>query len=94
MAIQCDVANHDNVKAMFERAINALGMVDVVIHAAGVLGPVSKIGDTPVEEWWSAFVSCEFTFAHGYFVKLMEPFYSTGDKCERSIHGCSRARHT
>lgn len=59
MAIQCDVASHDNVKALFEMAINAFGMVDVVIHAAGVLGPVSNIGDAPVEEWWSAFVSCE-----------------------------------
>ncbi|KAK5055423.1 hypothetical protein LTR84_013173 [Exophiala bonariae] len=55
MAIQCDVANHENVRAMFEKATKAFGTIDVVIHSAGVLGPVSNIGDAPVEEWWSAF---------------------------------------
>jgi NAD(P)-dependent dehydrogenase (short-subunit alcohol dehydrogenase family) len=60
MAIQCNVANHENVRAIFEKAANAFGTIDIVIHAAGVLGPVSNIGDAPVEEWWSAFVSYDF----------------------------------
>lgn len=56
MAVQCDVSLHDDVKAMFEKVIHTFGTVDVVVHAAGVLGPVTNIGDAPVDEWWSAFV--------------------------------------
>lgn len=30
--------------------------VDVVVHCAGVLGPLEALGDTPIEPWMEAFV--------------------------------------
>jgi len=55
-AVQCDVSNHGDVEKLFEAAMQNFGKVDVVMHAAGVLGPVANVGDAPVDEWWSAFV--------------------------------------
>ncbi|KEF52801.1 uncharacterized protein A1O9_11218 [Exophiala aquamarina CBS 119918] len=54
-AVQCDVSNYDEVKTLFETAAQSYGKVDVLVHAAGVLGPVTNVGDAPVDEWWSAF---------------------------------------
>jgi len=51
-----DVSSEEDAKLLFDRAFDEFGSIDVVIHAAGVLGPVVNIGDSPVDEWWKAFV--------------------------------------
>lgn len=57
-AIATDVSREEDVDRLFKDAIEAFGRIDVVVHAAGVLGPVTNLGDAPVEDWWRAFVSC------------------------------------
>uniref|UniRef100_A0A0B7JZC1 Uncharacterized protein n=1 Tax=Bionectria ochroleuca TaxID=29856 RepID=A0A0B7JZC1_BIOOC len=55
LAISTDVASESQVNNLFEEATNKFGRVDVVIHAAGVLGPIAHIGDASTDEWWKAF---------------------------------------
>lgn len=57
LAIATDVSSEAQVNRLFEEANTKFGRVDVVVHAAGVLGPIAKIGDAPTDEWWRAFVS-------------------------------------
>lgn len=90
MAVQCDVSKCDDVKAMFDKVANTFGTVDVVVHAAGVLGPVANIGDAPIEEWWSAFVSRSF-FCSICNSQEESPDGNPGDKCEGSFPRCSGA---
>lgn len=84
MAVQCDVSKYDDVKAMFDKVANTFGIVDVVVHAAGVLGPVTNIGNAPVGEWWSAFVSrlfiCSICNPPGE-----EADWIPGNKCQGSL---------
>lgn len=56
MVVRCDVSSHGDVKNLFETAAQNYGKVDIVVHAAGVLGPVTNVGEALVDEWWSAFV--------------------------------------
>jgi 3-oxoacyl-[acyl-carrier protein] reductase len=44
LAIQADVANHDDVKLLFEKTIKAFGQIDVVVNNAGImqLSPIAK----------------------------------------------------
>lgn len=48
---------------LFKQAIDNFGRVDVVVHSAGVLGPVANIGDVLVDAWWQAFVSPAYPVA-------------------------------
>lgn len=63
IAISTDVASESQVNNLFEEATNKFGRVDVVIHAAGVLGPIAHIGDASTDEWWKAFVG-PFAYYH------------------------------
>lgn len=66
LAIATDVSSEAQVNKLFEEANTKFGRVDVVIHAAGVLGPIAKIGDASTDEWWRAFVStCAYTLVIG-----------------------------
>lgn len=47
----CDVANRDQVAAMMEAAIGALGGLDVLINNAGIAGPTGRVDRVPPEEW-------------------------------------------
>jgi 3-oxoacyl-[acyl-carrier protein] reductase len=44
LAIQADVANHGDVKLLFEKTIKAFGQIDVVVNNAGImqLSPIAK----------------------------------------------------
>ncbi|KAF4991691.1 hypothetical protein FGRMN_7664 [Fusarium graminum] len=55
LAISTDVSSEVEVGKLFQEAMKRFGRVDVVIHAAGVLGPIANIGDAPADEWWRAF---------------------------------------
>ncbi|KAB5525529.1 hypothetical protein GE09DRAFT_1151660 [Coniochaeta sp. 2T2.1] len=54
LPVATDVSSPSDVEALFSAAANRFGRVDVVVHAAGVLGPVVSIADAPVDEWWRA----------------------------------------
>ncbi|KAK5991904.1 Short chain dehydrogenase citE-like protein [Cladobotryum mycophilum] len=55
LQVVADMSSQADVHRLFEKAIETFGRVDVVVHCAGVLGPLANIGDTVVHEWWSAF---------------------------------------
>ncbi|KAK4067291.1 uncharacterized protein Triagg1_7734 [Trichoderma aggressivum f. europaeum] len=55
LPIATDVSSETDVRNLFQRAIQAFGKIDVVVHCAGVLGPLELIGDAPVDEWWQCF---------------------------------------
>lgn len=57
LAVPCDVSSPEDTENLFDQAMAGFGRIDVVVHAAGVLGPVNSVGDTPVHDWWRAFVS-------------------------------------
>jgi NAD(P)-dependent dehydrogenase (short-subunit alcohol dehydrogenase family) len=46
-----DVADPESVKAATERAVKALGKIDVLVNNAGIAGPSMPVVDYPVEEW-------------------------------------------
>ena len=50
IAIQCDVSQEDQVKAMFDRAINELGTVDILINNAG-LQKDAAIEEMTLAQW-------------------------------------------
>ncbi|RVX67763.1 hypothetical protein B0A52_07886 [Exophiala mesophila] len=55
LAVPCDVSSLEDTEHLFDQAMASFGRIDVVVHAAGVLGPVNNVGDTPVDDWWRAF---------------------------------------
>lgn len=63
LAISTDVSSETQVENLFKQAVEKFGRVDVVVHSAGVLGPVANIGDAPVDAWWQAFVSPAYPVA-------------------------------
>ena len=50
-AIACDVSNQDDVHAMFARAMNITGRVDVLLNNAGGPGPIAPVADVDMVEW-------------------------------------------
>ncbi|KAF7560972.1 hypothetical protein G7046_g3184 [Stylonectria norvegica] len=63
LAVATDVSSEAQVHALFEQAIAQFGRVDVVVHAAGVLGPIANLGDAPVDDWWRGFeINAKGTF--------------------------------
>lgn len=56
LAVPTDVSSENQVDQLFAQAVTKFGQVDVVVHAAGVLGPIANLGDAPVDAWWKAFV--------------------------------------
>ncbi|MGN5236769.1 SDR family NAD(P)-dependent oxidoreductase [Rhodococcus sp. SJ-3] len=48
--VQCDVADQGSVEAAFTRAVEILGGLDVLIHAAGI-APGGAAEDIPLDTW-------------------------------------------
>ena len=44
IGVRADVAAEDDVKALFKRALDSFGRIDVVVHTAGIM-PMSRIAD-------------------------------------------------
>ncbi|KAL7957853.1 hypothetical protein V8C34DRAFT_169584 [Trichoderma compactum] len=55
LPIATDVSSETDVHNLLQRALGAFVKIDVVVHCAGVLGPLEPIGDAPVDEWWRSF---------------------------------------
>ena len=45
LAVDTDVSSPDQVDHLFRLTVEQFERVDVVVHCAGVLGPLEKIGD-------------------------------------------------
>ena len=51
LAVRCDLADPQDVKAMHERVSAELGTVDVLVNSAGIISYKKGIGAFPIEEW-------------------------------------------
>lgn len=47
----CDVAEEQQVKAMFTRALEALGGLDILVNNAGIAGPTALLEDISLQDW-------------------------------------------
>lgn len=50
-AIQCDVSNQAQVKALFSEALKVTGRIDVLMNNAGGPGPIAPVADVDMTEW-------------------------------------------
>jgi NAD(P)-dependent dehydrogenase (short-subunit alcohol dehydrogenase family) len=74
----CDIALPAEVDILFDRALDALGDIDIVVNNAGVHGPIGPIDDIAWDAWVAALV-----------INLAGPAYS----CRRAVrHFKSRRR--
>lgn len=51
IAVPCDVADAEAVKALIERAIAETGTLDVLINNAGLIDPIARIDDSDPDAW-------------------------------------------
>jgi NAD(P)-dependent dehydrogenase (short-subunit alcohol dehydrogenase family) len=54
----CDVAGRAEVSAFFEKAIAALGGLDVLINNAGIAGPTGRVEEIHTEDWDRCLAVC------------------------------------
>jgi NAD(P)-dependent dehydrogenase (short-subunit alcohol dehydrogenase family) len=48
---RCDVADRDQVAALFEEAVATLGGLDVLVNNAGIAGPTGRVEEINPEDW-------------------------------------------
>lgn len=51
IALPCDVSDWSSVQAAYEKTIEALGRVDILVNSAGIAGANASVVDYPVEEF-------------------------------------------
>ncbi|GAA6119846.1 SDR family oxidoreductase [Acidovorax sp. FG27] len=51
LAVPCDVSDPQSVRALFDRAVDAFGRVDLLFNNAGVGAPAVPIDELPIEQW-------------------------------------------
>ena len=51
IAVPCDVADPEAVKALIERATAETGTLDVLINNAGLIDPIARIDDSDPDAW-------------------------------------------
>jgi len=72
LALQMDVTQKAQVRAVVDRVVAELGRVDILVNNAGILGPATSVADTPEEEWdrclavhlKGAFLCCQAVVPH------------------------------
>lgn len=52
LAFSCDVSSIDQVTRLVDFVHRTLGGADVLVNNAGIQGPIGRIDDTPLDEWW------------------------------------------
>lgn len=50
-ALRCDVAEEDDVGALFDRIDSLFGGLDVLVNNAGIAGPTGRIEDLELDDW-------------------------------------------
>ena len=63
IVVQCDVSDEHQVEAMFDRAEQELGTIDILMNNAGVDASGKKVAELPTEIWDKAIR----TNVYGYF---------------------------
>jgi len=79
LAVKCDVANNDDIRALFARTKQTWGRLDLLFNNAGIGAPAVPIEDLPWEKW-KAVVD---TNLHGSFVCTQEAFRIMKDQTPR-----------
>jgi NAD(P)-dependent dehydrogenase (short-subunit alcohol dehydrogenase family) len=51
IAIQCDIADSEAVRAMIQKFMDAFGRLDIAVNNAGISIPIKGILDVSAEEW-------------------------------------------
>ena len=54
----CDVANRDQVAAMMDEAVQALGGLDCLINNAGIAGPTGRVDEIDPDDWDRCLAVC------------------------------------
>lgn len=63
LVVQCDVSDENQVEAMFDRAVQTFGTLDILMNNAGVDASGKKVAELPTEVWDKAIR----TNVYGYF---------------------------
>lgn len=50
-AIACDVSDQDDVRALFAKALEITGRVDVLLNNAGGPGPIAPVAEVDMSDW-------------------------------------------
>jgi len=58
IAVVCDAAREEDVKAMMAAALQAFGKVDVLVNNAGDGGPTKPVQEYTTEDWFYTINSC------------------------------------
>ena len=53
---QVDVASDNDVRSVFDAAIQQFGTVDVAVSNAGLNNGTKMLADTDTDEWWREYV--------------------------------------
>lgn len=72
MALPTDVSSPEDVSRLMRRSMDAHGRVDVLVNAAGILGPVGPVWDADPEAWkrtvdvnlYGTFLCCRAVVPH------------------------------
>lgn len=51
LAVQCDLANPEDVSAMRREVVSEMGGVDILVNCAGIISYRRGIGAVPLDEW-------------------------------------------
>jgi NAD(P)-dependent dehydrogenase (short-subunit alcohol dehydrogenase family) len=51
IAVECDVADHDQVETAVRTAIDAYDHIDIVINNAGLIDPIGRMTELSPEDW-------------------------------------------
>jgi len=51
MAIRTEIADEQQVKQMIAETLDKHGRIDILVNISGVVGPVSPVVDTTMNEW-------------------------------------------
>ncbi|HUF96485.1 MAG TPA: SDR family NAD(P)-dependent oxidoreductase [Ilumatobacter sp.] len=75
IGVECDVADHDQLRALVDTTVAAFGGIDILINNAGValLGSFAGGDEAEFEANWASTLSINLT-AHARLVRLAMPF--------------------
>lgn len=88
-ATVCDVANYEQVQAVFNEVASHYGKLDLLVNNAGIAGPTAKVEDINPQEWRDT-IDIDLN-AQFYFTKLAVPLLKRNDNGGSIINISSNA---